>query len=153
MNMDCMFNPNKQCFMRNLQLAYCGGASEMTAVNQYAFQETQVCGEVKEALKQISRVEMHHFHCLAEMINCLGGTPIYRSPQGWWTGQFVDYSTGNLNRMLQMNIAGERQAIKLYRTLIEQTEDCELKETFRKIIANEEQHIEIFKRLMDNCSC
>ena len=50
--------------------------------------------------------------------------------------------------MMQNNIAGEQEAIRQYRKQIQIIQDCHIQEILKRIILDEELHIELFKKYL-----
>lgn len=141
-------------FAYKLLHTYAGNVSELTAITQYSFQSFYLNSykDLSKILEQISEVEMHHLKILAELILALGLTPYYvtygcgNEPTPW-NSDFIDYTT-DYRSMLLSNINSEVIAIKDYNMLIDQTNDPNIKDILRRIIMDEERHIEIFSELL-----
>ena len=124
---------------------YSGNLSELTSIAQYAFQSSYLnkYKDLSKILEEIAMVEMKHLRILAELITDLGLIPYYVT---YCCGN-RDYTTDYRN-MLLSNINLEVAAIKDYNELINQTNDANIKDIFKRIILDEERHIEIFKELL-----
>src|SRR3990172_12685584 len=83
-------------------------ALELGAITQYMWHHVMATGmespEIKNIFRQISMVEMKHAEMLAERLNYLGGTPTTKPAQ--------IMMGGDLNKMMEDDLAGERNAIK-----------------------------------------
>ena len=53
-----------------------------------------------------------------------------------------------VRQMMQNNIAGEQEAIRQYRKQIQIIQDCHIQEILKRIILDEELHIELFKKYL-----
>lgn len=132
----------------DLMYSYAGLVSEDTAIHNYFFQAMmQDNEEIKNILKQISIVEMHHLEILGELIRLLGGVPLYKSDNHWFSGSFVNYDT-NWPAVLKENIKNEELAIANYQMAIAKTTDNSVKHILKRIILDERIHIEIFNKLL-----
>ena len=94
---------------------------------------------------------MHHLQMLGRLIDLLGGTPSYccvqRNRQFPWNATMVFYGR-MVRQMMQNNIAGEQEAIRQYRKQIQIIQDCHIQEIIKRIILDEELHIELFKKYL-----
>ena len=66
--------PNKQIAYK-LKKAYCGNVSELSCTTKYIYQHillSEEFKEIKNVLKQIAIVEMHHLEIIGEMLKNLG---------------------------------------------------------------------------------
>lgn len=145
--------PSKE-YLKLILEDYAGNSSEMTAINQYDYQQLILDNpkyeEIAEILEEISKVEGTHRELLGEMIIGLGGDPRYWSiKQGmtvYWSPQYVDY-TKDPKQMLQNNIRSEEMAIRQYNQHISMIGDPHIKAVLRRIVLDEKLHVEIFKDL------
>lgn len=141
--------PNKK--YGNLLLeAYAGQCSETTAITQYISHHFYAGSnaELRNALKYISIVEMHHLDMLGDLIKQLGVRPIFKSVNcnRYWNGSFVDYGT-DAKKMIRADIKGEREAIALYKKLICQIDDEGIRKLLHRIIMDEKKHIEVLSSI------
>ena len=133
---------------------FCGEVSEFTAIAQYVNHELRFslkyC-EIAKTLLSISRTEMTHFEMIGKLITLLGGTVSYTAstPFGLtiWCGDFVDLGY-DFAAMIQADIDGEIQAIEQYRSHIEKIDDPCINAILRRIIEDEEYHIELLNNLI-----
>ncbi|MDP4109156.1 MAG: ferritin family protein [Bacillota bacterium] len=134
---------------------YSGRVSELDAVSQYIFQKIMFeksFPDVSEALLGIAVVEMEHLELLGGFIRTLGVVPeFYSCEKGkhvYWNAcpKNVDY-TVNVKKALLGDINIEMKAIKQYEKHIEQTEDEYVKCALRRIILDEQLHIDILSEL------
>ena len=137
---------------KNIKLAkeilssYAGSVSEDTAVHNYIFQYLILENdEIKNILKEIAIVEMHHLEILGELVKKLGLTPLYLSVSNdntkWFSGEYVTYE-----KELK-NIRNEELAIKNYEKIIIGTDDEYVKYILKRIILDEKMHIQVFMKL------
>lgn len=166
MNCKCKLNisyPRIEVTEKNLKYAnlllndFAGPFSEMTAINQYFYQHLIVDKEHKdiaEALECISMVEMHHLEMLGEIIVLLGGNPLPRIENGrnsrYWIGCDIS-PTQNIKKFLIENIKAEEGAIKAYKRRIAQIKDPKIVTILERIIMDEEHHLGIFQKFLDEC--
>lgn len=133
---------------------FAGRVSEFSAISQYINHELRITvkdNNVAEAIKKISMVEMHHLQIIGELIVLLGGDPKYAiNKKGkWlnWTPDFIDYGT-TIKSMIEYDIKGEVLAINQYNKHIEEINDENIKAILRRIIEDEENHINILEGLL-----
>lgn len=116
-----------------------GLALELGAITQYMWHHAMAEGKesppISELFREIGIVEMKHAEALAERIVYLGGTPTTK-PAAIKTG-------GDLKKMMEDDLEGERHAIKLYKShlkLAEEANDPITRRLLEDIIADEEEH-------------
>ncbi|MBF0327844.1 MAG: ferritin [Nitrospirae bacterium] len=123
-------------------------AREMQVSIQYMWQHIMARGISAQAvmpiLRQTAIAEMLHAELIAERLDYLGGTP---------TTQPGPISIGkNLTEMLKLDKKAEEDAIKLYREIIklaEKESDYTTKKLFEQILADEENHHNTFRTLLE----
>ena len=122
-------------------------AREIQVSIQYMWQHVLWKGidafAVKDELKGIAIVEMKHAEEIAERLAFFGGTPTTK-PEPIFVGK-------NLKQMLKQDVKDEQGAIKLYGAIIEQAvkeKDHTTARIFRKILAEEEEHLDTFSGLL-----
>lgn len=131
---------------------YAGEVSEDTSSHNYSLQSILFSynEEVKDILKQIAMVEMHHLEILGTLIKELGLTPLYLSVDNnkvkWFSGSYIT-AEKSLKDAIFKNINYEKQAIRNYQQLILETDDENIKKIFKRIILDEELHVEIFEKI------
>ncbi len=142
-------------YARLLLNNYAGQNGEMTAITLYLYQHliTEKCyEELSDSLECISIVEMRHLEMLGELISKLGGNPLFRTQnQGrsiYWSGKFVS-EIQDPRRFLMKNIEAENIAIRDYKTRVCQINDPLVQNLLERIIKDEEHHITIFRRYLD----
>ena len=131
--------------------AYAGCVSETTAVMQYVYQDTVLkkrYPDLAETLSYIARVEMKHMDMLGELICALGGDPRYHNTSdnscAYWNATSVDYSK-TPRMILLCDIEAEKKAIAEYKRLIKVICDENVDAVLKRIIMDEERHIEILR--------
>lgn len=132
--------------------SYAGRISEDNAIHNYIFQEMmQSDTKIKEILKGIAIVEMHHLEILGKLISSLGLTPVFASINDnhtkWFSGSYINYEK-NWQQILIDNIFNEEVAIRNYEKIIATTADNNVKHILKRIILDERIHIEIFTNLL-----
>ena len=142
-------NPMTVAVIKNLASSR---TSELTAVLQYTYQSVladKTNSEIADILEEIGIVEMMHLDMLMHAITEFGGIPKYEDSRGnMFTAQYVNY-TPKLREMLDNNILAEKRSIEEYEQAINKVKNDSLKDLFRRIIEDEQRHIEIFKHLLD----
>lgn len=133
---------------------YAGEISELTATTKYSFQSFYLheYNDLSNLLEQIAEVEMKHLKILALLISKLGLIPYYvtygcGNNTNPWNADNIDY-TIDYRDMLLSNINSEFTAIRNYNKLINETNDANIKNILRRIIMDEERHVEIFNELL-----
>lgn len=136
---------------------YAGRTSETTATLLYSYQHFSAFDsneEFSKIIKEIAIVEMKHLGMLGETIKLLGREPIYKTCEAsrgdcvMWTASNIDYST-RLKEMLEVDIAAESKAIKIYESHKRLIKDKYIKNMLDRIILDEKRHLEIFKSLYE----
>lgn len=147
---DCV-NPH---YAQILKISFASSKSETTAVMQYAYQSWVLhteFSEIANVMHHVAMVEMHHLEILGRLIDLLGGTPSYsciqRNRQFPWNATMVFYGR-MVRQMMQNNIAAEQDAIRQYQKQIQMIQDCHIQEILKRIIQDEELHIELFKKYL-----
>lgn len=130
--------------------AFAGQGSETTAIAQYASHRffTEGYPDVYTAYLYIPAVEMIHFSFLGNLIRDLGLKPAiysYETNQ-FWNGSYPAYQF-TLQQILESDIEGEQGAIAHYTRLINQIDNESIQALFRRIILDEERHIEVLTGL------
>ena len=124
-----------------------GIARELQVAIQYMWQHVTVTGikgaMVEDVFKEIAITEMKHAEEIAERLVYLGGTPTAK-PDPIFVGS-------NLEEMLRLDEKAEEEAIRLYKTTIKAASDegdSTTRRLFEKILAEEEEHIDTFGKLL-----
>ena len=130
-----------------LELLNKGIAREIQVSIQYMWQHVVVTGiksvAVEGIFKDIAITEMKHAEEIAERLAYLGGTPTTK-PDPIFVGS-------DLEEMLRLDEKAEEEAIRLYRTAIKvanDEDDITTRRLFEKILAEEEEHIDTFSKLL-----
>ena len=124
-----------------------GIARELQVSIQYMWQHVQVTGieslTVGEVFKKIAIVEMKHAEALAKRLSQLNGVPT-TEPDPIFVG-------GSLVEMLKQDQKNEEEAVRLYRQgiqLASKEGDSTTRILFEKILAEEEDHLDMFGKLL-----
>ena len=133
-----------------------GSVSELSAVTQYTFQSLASKDEKAAALVGgIAKIEMHHLQLIGQLITSLGGIPRYAVQNGcgtsFWNGQLIGYDT-SARDFLREDITNEKAAIANYTHRIGQIEDSGVRAVLRRIILDEEHHIDLYGPLLAELS-
>lgn len=123
-------------------------ARELAVSVQYMWHHVMAMGmkspEVKDILKEIAIEEMKHAEKIAERLHYLGGVPTTK-PTEIRVG-------GSLEGMIRDNLKAEREALVLYKQIIQVAEeegDPTTRRLFEEILAEEEEHDNLFSRLLE----
>jgi bacterioferritin len=123
-------------------------ARELQVSIQYMWQHVQWSGvkgyAVKDAFKKIGIAEMKHAEKIAERLYYLGGKPTTK-PEPITVGD-------NLAQMVDADIGSEDFAVKFYKQIIQTAEkegDVTTAHIFRKILEEEEEHLDTFTTLKE----
>lgn len=144
-----------QAYADLLGVDYCGAVSEMTALTQYINNENRLsCTRcpIAKTLLGIAMAEMMHLQKLGELIWLLGGRVDYSSKtcnggQRLWTPEYLTLPE-NVEKMLMVDIEGEREAIRQYEAHIQRIRDDYVTAVLRRIILDEEYHIMLLTSLL-----
>lgn len=125
-------------------------ARELTAIGQYMAQHYQLedrdFGKLASRLKEIAIQEMKHAERLAERILYLNGEPTTK-PDG------EIKKSQEIPDMLVTDIGLETQAIDVYNRAAlscAEEKDNVSKRLFEELLADEEEHLDIFQNLKDH---
>jgi len=124
-------------------------ARELQVAIQYMWQHVQWSGvkgfAVQEELKKIAITEMKHAETIAERLFYLGGIPTTK-PEPIFVGK-------TLKQMIGQDIKDEKNAIELYKQIIEMAEkegDVTTAFIFREILEDEEDHHDTFTTMLED---
>ena len=130
-----------------LELMNMGIARELQVSIQYMWQHVMVTGingaVVEDIFKEIAITEMKHAEEIAERLASLGGSPTV-NPELVVVGN-------DLEEMLRLDEGAEEEAITLYKQTIKVAADegdTTTRRLFEKILAEEEEHIDTFGKLL-----
>lgn len=130
-----------------MELMNLGIARELQVSIQYMWQHVLVTGingvVVEGIFKDIAITEMKHAEEIAERLASLGGSPTVKP------NNIVVGST--LEEMLRLDQGAEEEAMTLYRQTIKvasDESDSTTRRLFEKILAEEEEHIDTFGKLL-----
>jgi len=143
-----------QVYARLLHEDYAGRVSETTAIMQYIHHHLEMefipgWQEVADLEEGISIVEMGHMEMLGQTIILLGGYPRYVDGNNRpWTPDYVTYLDFDPCAQLKADIQAEKEAIKQYKKHIYQIEDQYIRALLRRIIKDEEYHIQLFSQAL-----
>lgn len=130
-----------------IELMNLGIARELQVSIQYMWQHVLVTGingvVVEGIFKDIAITEMKHAEDIAERLASLGGSPTVK-PNNVVVGS-------TLEEMLRLDQGAEEEAITLYKQTIKVASDegdTTTRRLFEKILAEEEEHIDTFGKLL-----
>jgi len=119
------------------------GQLEYHAIVHYSryAQEIEDPGLAQE-LRNIGQMEVRHSHQLMGVIMNLGGLPEWEFPPPPQLAVVKD--------IIKSSLEGERRAIACYNHCLEIVQDNDLRHRLEQIKRDEEYHIELLTRLLDN---
>jgi bacterioferritin len=132
-----------------LDILNSGIARELQVAIQYMWQHVQWSGvkgfAVQEELKKIAITEMKHAETIAERLFYLGGIPTTK-PEPIFVKK-------TLKEMIAQDVKDEKNAIELYKTIIEMAQkegDVTTAFMFKEILEDEEEHHDTFTTLLED---
>lgn len=136
--------------LKNLATSKTG---ELGGILQYIYQSVvsnRVNQDIASIFEEIGIVEMMHLEMLMNAIVSFGGVPKYEDAMGnAFNVSNINYSL-KLKDMLQTNIKDEQLAIEDYTKAISRVKNSSLKELLERIKLDEEHHLQIFRKMLDN---
>jgi bacterioferritin len=124
-------------------------AIEIQVSIQYMWQHIQWYGvkgfAVKDELKSIAISEMKHAEEIAERLFYLGKKPTTK-PDPIFVGD-------SLKQMIENDRKAEEEAVEMYKKIVNMSRmegDETTNRLFRKILADEEEHLDIFESLLQD---
>lgn len=147
------------CAAAQLARAYATGDSEFTAVSQYIFHHFNFycmgMNEYADELENIAITEMTHLDLLGKAIIKMGQSPVFTATPprlcNFFSTSGVKYSA-TPQKMLCDDIAAEEDAIALYRQILSCLNNEQAIEIVKRIILDEELHLQTFKKMLQNLS-
>lgn len=139
-------NPN---YLDLILLNYASSISEFDAIAQYTYHQIALTYENKEisqTIRGISIVEMHHLELLGEIILKLGVEPGYwinNKKKNYWSAKLINYDLSSIENILTIDIQSEKAAIKQYKETISKINDDYINAIIKRIILDEEFHIQL----------
>ena len=138
-----------------MHMNMCAAHSELTALMQYLYQSWVMNANHAEAaqdLQRIAMVEMHHLNIFAQLVQQLGGDPVYavsfRRRRRVWDGTMVS-PCKNFFHMMQNNLLAEQETIDRYRRQAAMVQDASLAAVLLRIVEDEKVHVKIFRSYLD----
>ena len=129
-----------------------GGVSEMGAVAAYLYGHFIQASEGADFLGHIAMVEMHHLAIFSELSRQLGEDPRLWSPfrggRRYWTPEYLRYPR-QVEQSLRYLLEEEETTIRKYTQQSLWIKDGNVVENLRRIIADEEVHVQILKGLLE----
>lgn len=123
-------------------------ARELQVSIQYMWQHVQWKGTSgylsRDVLKKIAIEEMKHAEAIAERLFYLGDIPTTK-PEPIYVGK-------DFKEMMEQDKKDEENAIKMYKEIIkiaQEEEDWTTETLFKKILADEEEHLDTFQGLLE----
>lgn len=147
---DAQEDTNIVAILKNLTT---GRFGELAGVLQYVYQSViadKTRQDIAKIFEEIGIVEMMHMDMLMHSITDFGGVPKYEDSKGnFFNTANVNYAL-KLRDMLENNIRAETLAIDNYQNAILRVNNQSLKDLFKRIIEDEQRHLEVFKLIRDN---
>ncbi|MCI5499261.1 MAG: rubrerythrin [Clostridiales bacterium] len=129
-------------------------ASEISTVSLHFYNSTILTPQHEtfaHCFHEISIVEMHHLNIFASMAHQMGLDPRLWAPHNgrnrYWTPGFLHYPQ-QLLPLLHNAIQSETAAIRKYSRQAELIQDANIVANLRRIIQDEENHIQIFRTML-----
>jgi bacterioferritin len=123
-------------------------ASELEGANRYLHHSFMVFGfsrkPIVSYLREQSNESLAHATLLGEKIVALGGHPTVTIEAKW------EPEKHTVRKMLEVNLAAERDALKDYLKLLEMVPDSEvaLDEMIRDLVKQEQEHLEELEKYL-----
>lgn len=128
--------------------------SEMTAVSLYFYNSVILNPEYADfahCFHEISIVEMHHLDIFATLAYQMGADPRLWTDKGrssqYWTPKCNQYPR-EIRAVIENSIQGEEAAIRKYTRQAEMICDANIVENLKRILMDEQRHIEIFHTML-----
>lgn len=128
--------------------------SEMSSVNQYAYQQWVLKAKYPDLANTIAKigvVETRHFHIIGQLIYLLGEDPKYQAIQQnryiVWKGSMINYSK-EVKVILQNNVLIEQGAYEAYASQAKTVQDHKVSAILTRLSLDEKLHMEIFKEYL-----
>ena len=160
-NLDLPYPPIKTD-SRNLEDAYSmlskvgSSNSEMCAVSLYFYNSVILKPEYAdfaECFHKISIVEMHHLDIYSSLACQMGLDPRLWSVDDkkvrYWTPAYNQYPQG-IRDLIENSLNSELAAIHKYTRQAETIEDPDIVKILKRIILDEQHHVEIFHEMLDH---
>lgn len=135
-----------------------GSDSEMSAVSLYFYNHLITFEDQEAALvfHKISIVEMHHLEIFGTLALQMGENPRLWT-QGanrkvYWTPAYNRYPV-QIEQLLYHSILQEQRAVEKYQSQLKWISDCNVQDNLKRIIQDEQLHVEILTRLYQARRC
>lgn len=130
-----------------------GQESEMSTIGLYIYNSIFLSSDadrIAEIFKNISITEMHHLKIFGQLAKQLGESPRLWTHRQYrmfyWQAGYINYYT-DLPKILHSALNGEKQAVLKYERQCRQIRDEHISKCLKRIILDEELHIEILESL------
>ena len=129
-----------------------GQNSEMSAISLYIYNHLFLNDReyLSHVFRKISIVEMHHLATFGQIAKLMGENPRLWTHRGngmaYWSPGYNQYPT-ELGYILQNALMGEKKAIQKYEEQCQIIQDENIVKCLKRIIEDEEVHIDILKML------
>lgn len=138
-----------------LNIDYCGGVSELSAITQYINNENRLsCRNCSMArtLLGIAMAEMMHLQKLGELIVLLGGNVDFTAKsrngrRAMWTPEYLVLQE-RMEKMLLTGIESEKEAIRQYEMHMKVIKDDCVNAVLERIVKDEEYHIMLLQMIL-----
>lgn len=130
-----------------------GQNSEISAVTLYVYNNLLIDEDprLSDIFHKISVVEMHHLHIFGQIARLMGENPRLWTHKGrqmaYWSPAYNKYPI-EIEPLLINSLNSERGAVRKYQQQCRQIKDVHIVECLKRIIMDEEIHIQIFESLI-----
>ena len=145
-------NPCKNSYYCGLlQNLFAGSEGEVLTFLQFQYHANILRPfneKISNVLNEISLTDLKHQQLLAEAIQKTYGNPVYANSQAKFiSGKQIDYIK-DTKQILQLNIEAKEKMIIDYKLAISKIENIQIKLLLSAILADEENHRLILKKLL-----
>ncbi len=150
----CITGQNR-CYGSMMLEDLAGAHSEMTTISMYLYNIIRTgedCEELSALFMRINIVEMHHLKIFGSLAMALGEDPrLWSGRSGcrdYWTPAYSQYPA-SLCSMVHNSLSGELCAIQTYEQQLAEIEDACIKANLARIILDEQIHVEILEKVIE----
>lgn len=136
-----------------LQNLYAGSEGEVVLFLQLCYHANVLKNfnsKISSILEEISMCDLKHQQLLASAIEKTYGNPIYATSTGKWIGgRQIDY-VKSVKQILIVNLEAKEKSIIDYKIAISKIDNVQIKLLLGAILADEENHRLILKKLLNS---
>ena len=134
-----------------LQNLFAGSEGEVVIFLQLQYHANTLSSyneKISNVLNEISITDLKHQQLLAHAIQMTYGNPIYATTQGKYiSGKQIDYIR-DTKQIVQINLEAKEKSIIDYKLAISKIENLQIKLLLTAILADEENHRLILKKIL-----